>query len=70
MVEKLPKLKDGVQCNVISGTHKGKSGIVRDISTSKTGNITITVVQKNGDRFKTLGRNVVVISSDESHETS
>ncbi|KIA95865.1 ribosomal protein S4E [Pedobacter kyungheensis] len=53
-------LKDGDQCLVIGGTHKGKSGTVRDINTSKTGHITITVVQANADRFKTLGRNVVV----------
>ena len=53
-------LKDGDFCKVTGGTHKGKSGTVRDINTSKTGHITITVVQKNGDRFKTLGRNVEV----------
>ncbi len=56
------KLKDGDFCKVIGGTHAGKSGIVRDINTSKTGHITITVVQKNGVRFKTLGKNVVVES--------
>ncbi len=55
-------LKDGDFCKVIAGTHKGKSGIVRDINTSKTGHITITVVQSNGVRFKTLGRNVEVQS--------
>ena len=54
------KLKDGDQCKVIGGTHIGKSGTVRDINTSKTGHITITVEQKNGVRFKTLGKNVVV----------
>ena len=54
------KLKEGDFCRVVAGTHKGKSGTVRDINTSKTGHITITVVQKNGDRFKTLGRNVSV----------
>ena len=54
------KLKDGDQCKVIEGTHSGKSGTVRDINISKTGHITITVVQKNGDRFKTLGKNVVL----------
>ena len=51
-------LKDGLQCEVVGGTHKGKSGTVRDIHTSKTGHVTITVVQANGDRFKTLARNV------------
>jgi len=54
------KLNDGDQCKVVGGTHAGKSGTVRDINTSKTGHITITVVQQNGDRFKTLGKNVVV----------
>jgi ribosomal protein S4E len=57
------KLKDGDQCRVIKGTHKGKSGTVRDIKTSKTGHISITVVQNNGERFKTLGRNVVITES-------
>jgi len=55
-----PKLKDGDLCTVVAGTHAGKSGMVRDINTSKTGHITITVVQKSGVRFKTLGKNVVV----------
>ena len=54
------KLKDGDQCKVIAGTHAGKSGTIRDINLSKTGHITITVEQKNGVRFKTLGKNVVV----------
>lgn len=55
------KLKDGDQCKVIGGTHTGKTGTVRDINTSKTGHVTITVEQKNGVRFKTLGKNVVVV---------
>jgi len=54
-------LKDGDQCKVTGGSHVGKSGTVRDINTSKTGHITITVEQKNGVRFKTLGKNVVVL---------
>jgi ribosomal protein S4E len=54
------KLKDGDQCTVVSGVNSGKSGTVRDINTSKTGHITITVEQQNGNRFKTLGKNVVV----------
>ena len=53
-------LKDGAHCEVIAGTHKGKSGTVRDINTSKTGAVTITVVQANGVRFKTLAKNVAV----------
>jgi ribosomal protein S4E len=60
--EKIDNLKDGATCKVVAGTHKGKTGIVRDINTSKTGHITITVVQANGDRFKTLGRNVLIES--------
>jgi ribosomal protein S4E len=57
------ELKDGDFCQVASGIHTGKSGIVRDIHTSKTGQITITVEQKNGERFKTLGKNVIVQST-------
>lgn len=60
MKKKTPtKIKDGSRCIVIGGTHKGKSGVVRDSNTSTTGAITITVVQANGDRFKTLAKNVV-----------
>jgi ribosomal protein L24 len=58
-------LKDGDQCLVIGGTHKGKSGRVSDVNTSKTGHITITVEQKNAVRFKTLGKNVVVKNEEE-----
>ena len=54
------KLNDGDRCRVVAGTHAGKSGTVRDIQTSKTGHVTITVVQANGERFKTLAKNVVV----------
>ena len=54
------KLEDGARCKVIGGTHEGKEGTVRDINTSKTGHITITVVQPNGERFKTLAKNVVI----------
>jgi ribosomal protein S4E len=60
--ESAQKLKDGDQCKVVGGTHSGKSGTVRDVNTSKTGHITITVEQKNGVRFKTLGKNVVVLT--------
>ena len=52
------KLQDGARCKVIGGTHKGKEGIVQDINTSKTGAITITVRQDDGERFKTLAKNV------------
>ena len=54
------KLKDGDQCIVVRGTHAGKSGTVRDVHTSKTGHVTITVEQSGGERFKTLGRNIEV----------
>jgi ribosomal protein S4E len=55
------QLKDGDECTVIAGTHAGKTGTVKDINTSKTGHITITVVQKSGVRFKTLGKNVIIV---------
>jgi len=35
-MEQLPEVVDGAQCIVIKGTHKGKSGTIRDINTSKT----------------------------------
>jgi ribosomal protein S4E len=54
------KLRDGAQCKVVAGTHSGKSGTVRDIKTGKTGYVSITVVQPNGERFKTLAKNVVL----------
>jgi ribosomal protein S4E len=61
MAAKQPsKLTDGSRCKVVGGTHAGKSGTVTDIKTSKTGHVTITVVQSNGERFKTLAKNVVV----------
>ncbi len=53
------ELTDGAKCKVVAGTHAGKSGIVRDIHTSKTGAVTITVEQADGVRFKTLAKNVV-----------
>jgi ribosomal protein S4E len=61
MMTKVPdRLVDGAQCNVVGGTHVGKTGTVADIHRSKTGHVTITVVQKDGVRFKTLAKNVVV----------
>lgn len=54
------KVRDGAQCKVIGGVHEGKSGTVRDINTSKTGHLTITVVQPSGERFKTLAKNIVI----------
>lgn len=61
-VEQKPQaaLRDGDKCDVVGGTHAGKSGTVRDIHISKTGHTTITVEQADGARFKTLARNVIV----------
>jgi len=53
------KIKDGDKCDVIGGSHQGKSGTVTDINTSKGGNVTVTVVEADGNRFKTLAKNVV-----------
>lgn len=53
---------DGDFCHVTGGTHKGKSGTATDLNISKTGHLTITVVQDSGVRFKTLARNVEVIT--------
>ena len=57
------KLIDGAQCKVIGGVHAGKFGSVTDIKTGKTGHISITVMQPNGVRFKTLAKNVVVVKN-------
>ena len=54
------EVRDGDHCLVVGGTHAGRSGIVEDRRTSKTGHVTITVRQDDGERFKTLARNVVV----------
>ena len=58
-----PDLKDGARCQVVGGTHAGKSGMVTDIHTSKTGHVTLTVVQRGGVRFKTLAKNVRIIGA-------
>ena len=55
-----PVLTNGVRCRVIGGSHAGKSGTVADINTSRTGHVTLTVVQANGERFKTLAKNIAV----------
>jgi ribosomal protein S4E len=51
-------VRDGDKCEVIAGTHKGRSGVVEDWKLSKTGHATITVREASGERFKTLARNV------------
>jgi ribosomal protein S4E len=55
------KLRDGASCKVIGGTHKGKSGVARDIKTGKTGHVSITVVQADGVKLKTLAKNVTIV---------
>ena len=57
------KLTDGAQCKVIGGVHAGKSGTVRDIKTGRTGFVSITVVQANGVKLKTLAKNVEIQSA-------
>lgn len=56
-------LKDGDFCQIIAGTHKGKTGIATDFNISKTGHLTITIIPENGVRFKTLGKNAIAIKS-------
>jgi len=53
-------VKNGDRCTVTAGTHKGKSGTVEDRNVSKTGHVTITLRMADGDRVKTLARNVAV----------
>lgn len=53
-----PPVANGDHCEVVAGTHRGKSGSVEDYKLSKTGHATITVRQANGICFKTLARNV------------
>ena len=52
------EVNNGDACEVIAGTHKGRSGTVEDYKLSKTGHATITVREASGDRLKTLARNV------------
>ena len=52
-------VQNGDACQVIAGTHKGRSGTVEDWKLSKTGHATITVRDAAGERFKTLARNTV-----------
>lgn len=55
-------VRNGDTCRVIGGTHKGKAGTVEDRKLSKTGQVTITVRLADGDRVKTLARNVEVVT--------
>lgn len=56
-------IHDGDYCQVIGGTHNGKSGTARDLNVSKSGQVTLTVVQADGVRFKTLAKNVTAIKA-------
>lgn len=56
------QISDGARCKVIGGTHVGKTGTAHDIKTGKSGHVSITVKQPNGARFKTLAKNVVILS--------
>lgn len=53
-------VQNGDRCVVVAGTHKGKTGTVEDRKLSKTGHVTITVRLPDGDRVKTLARNVEI----------
>ncbi len=54
---------NGDHCEVVKGTHKGKSGTVEDWHLGKSGNATITVRKASGERFKTLARNVRIAAT-------
>ena len=53
------EVSDGDYCRIVRGTHAGSPEIVQDRKTSKTGHVTITVRENDGDRLKALARNVV-----------
>lgn len=56
------ELRDGARCEVVGGTHAGKAGTVRDITVgAKHGQQSITVLQDDGSRFKTLAKNVRIL---------
>jgi len=52
------EIKDGDSCLVVAGAHKGKAGTVEDSKVSKTGASTVTVRESDGNRFKTLAKNL------------
>jgi ribosomal protein S4E len=60
MSESVRAIENGDYCTVILGRHKGKSGVIQDRNVSKSGHVTITVLQDNGVRFKTLAKSVSV----------
>ncbi|MEK6986244.1 MAG: RNA-binding protein [Candidatus Thermoplasmatota archaeon] len=55
-------LRDGAACEVVDGTHKGKSGTISDLKIGATyKQVSITVTTKSGERFKTLAKNVRIL---------
>ena len=58
MFDKQVQIADGDKCKASSGIRKGNAGIVEDLKISKGGNLTVTVRQADGTRFKTLARSV------------
>ena len=57
-------LKDGDECKVIRGTHTGKSGMVRDINTSKTGHIQLPLSKRTAYVLRHLVR-TLLLSEDQ-----
>ncbi len=57
------KIKNGDLCKVVAGVHAGKNGEVSDMNVSKSGAVTVTVVQRDGERFKTLAKNLVKLKA-------
>ncbi len=57
----MSEIRNGDHCRVTGGSHKGRSGIVEDRNTSKTGAVTITVRPDDGVRFKTLAKNIEAV---------
>ena len=57
----MTQVKNGDRCKVVAGMHAGKSGVVEDLKTSKIGAVTLTVREANGERLKTLEKNVEII---------
>ena len=51
-------VKDGDMVLIVAGTHKGKTGSIEDSNVSKTGASTVTVREPDGNRFKTLAKNL------------
>jgi ribosomal protein S4E len=60
----LPAVQNGARCRVIGGVHRGKAGTIADRKLSRTGEVTVTVRLPDGDRVKTLGRNVEILADE------